>query len=402
MTQMSFQYLALDRSGSKTRGHVTALTPADAYRRLAATGLTPLSVKMARESAGRRWFARKVKAADISRFTYQLSVLLEARIPVVECFRSIAEQEQNDRLRKISFDVAARVQGGAPITVALEAHRAVFGGVYVETVRAAEKSGNLVSVLAHLAEAVEEQEEMRRTLKGALMYPITVATALLLATLFLLVFVVPRFAKMFAQRGVELPLLTRVLMNAGESLRTYWWAYALGATLVVFGLRTMWHSPQGRARLDRYLNRVPLLGRMLTGLAVSRFASVFGLSLSSGLGLIECLDMAGRASGRPLLMEDVNKMINQVRQGGRLSGVLRSCAYLPGFVKQLMSAGEESAELSKMCRIISRQYGRELKHLCKNAATIMEPLLIAGLTGVVLLVALAIFLPMWNMIALVG
>lgn len=403
MSLINYEYRAMDRAGAAAHGYLLAATPQDAFRRLAATGLTPIRLRPARDKSSRFALrAKRVSAAEIARFTYQFAVLLEARLPIVECLRGIAEQEANDRFRKVIEDIGARVQSGVSITAAIEPHRRLFGDVYVETIRAAERSGNIVTVLNHLAEAVEEQQEMRRTVRGALMYPVTVVVALTIATLFLLVFVVPRFASMFASRGIELPLITQALMGLGTSLRDAWWVYAGLIALLALGVRTIWGNPQGRAWLDRYLNRIPVLGRLLTGLAVGRFASVFGLSLASGLGLIDCLEMAGRASGRPLLMNDVSKMVNQVRQGGRLSGVLHTCGYLPAFARQLLRAGEESAELSRMCRIIARQYARETKYLCKNAATIMEPVLIAGLTGVVLLVALAIFLPMWNMISLIG
>jgi len=214
--------------------------------------------------------------------------------------------------------------------------------------------------------------------------------------------VVPKFADMFAQRGVDLPALTQALQAVGISLRDFWWLYGLGALGVFTLIRAAWRVPQGRAAIDRSLHRVPYLSRVLTGLAVSRFSRVFGLGLQSGLGLIESLEMSGRASGRPLLMNDVHEMIEQVRQGGRLSDAMRRCRYLPPFAKRLISAGEEAAELSRMCSLVARHYDRESSDLTKNASTVIEPVLIALLTGVVLMIALAIFLPMWDMVGLVG
>jgi type II secretory pathway component PulF len=129
---------------------------------------------------------------------------------------------------------------------------------------------------------------------------------------------------------------------------------------------------------------------------------VLGIALRSGIGLIESLDMAGRASGRPLLMSDAKRMVAQVREGGRLRDVVAECAYLPGFVKQLISAGEESGDIPRLCKVIAHHFSRETKHLTKNLATVIEPILIAGLTVVVLVVALAVFLPMWDMVKIVG
>ena len=405
MTQISFQYQALDRSGTASVGIVHAANRQDAYRRIAATGLTPTKIIAGRQAGanpGGSIFSRKIKGQDVANFTYQLSVLLEARIPVVDCFRSIAGQESNPEFRRIILEIAASVQQGRNITDSLAPYERVFGRVYLETIRAAEKSGNMIKVLSHLAEATEDQVEMKRTIRGALMYPLTVVCALTAATLFLVTFIVPKFAKMFRDRNVPLPALTEALDAFGSSVQGYWYVYIAAIVGVVLFMLQTWRSPQGRAMIDRYLHLIPYVNGMLTGVAVGRFAGVFGLSLGSGLGLLEALDMSGRATARPMLMDDVQMMIRQVKQGGRLGDVLVSCTYMPPFVKQLLRAGEESAELTRMCQILSRHYTRETRHMAKNIATIVEPILIAGLTGVVLVIALAIFLPMWNMVSLVG
>jgi type II secretory pathway component PulF len=164
----------------------------------------------------------------------------------------------------------------------------------------------------------------------------------------------------------------------------------------------LWRRRAWRARIDRCLHRVPAVRTVLVGLAVSRFSHVFGLCIRSGLSLIESLEMAGAASGRPLLEADAERMRQQVNHGGRLSDVLMTCSYLPAFARRMMAAGEQAAELSKMCGIVARHYDREVSHVAKNAATLIEPVLIAGLAAVVLVIALSIFLPMWNMAVVIG
>lgn len=401
MSQLAFEYRAVDRAGAAAQGTLQASSSQDAYRKLLAQGLTPVRIRSAKakRSAGRRG---KVRPVDISHFTHQLAVLLEARIPVSDCFRSIAEQEPNAKLKEISLNIAQSVQAGKNITSALEPHRALFGTVYVETIHAAETSGNMITVLGHLADAVEEEAEMKRTVRGALMYPIAVVAALTIATLFLVTFVVPKFAKMFSERGVDLPFLTQVLSGLGISIRSWWYIYLALIIGAILGLRAAWRNESSRRKIDAWLHQVPYLKAILTGVAVSRFASVLGISLRSGIGLIDALSMAGRASGRPLLMSDTERMVAQVRSGGRLRDVVRDCDYLPGFVKQLISAGEESGEIPRLCGVIAQHFSRETKHLTKNLATVIEPILIAGLTGVVLIIALAVFLPMWDMVKIVG
>ncbi len=400
MSQLSFEYRALDRHGASSRGYTSAVSQDEAFRKLSAAGLTPIKIRRAKGKGGRRR-GKRITGRDISHFTYQLAVLIEARIPIADGLNSIAEQEPNRALAQIIDDISRRIVAGDTITDALQAHAKVFGEVYIETLRAAEKSGNLVSILGHLSEMMEEQTETNQLVKGALMYPLIVMLSLAAAVTFLMVFVVPRFAEMFSDRGVALPLPTQILIGISDFIRLYWWAL-IGAGVVGFvSLKRAWATPPGRATLDKAMHRVPYVRRILIGLGVSRFAHVFGLSLSSGLSLIDCLELAGRVSGRPLLKLDTEKMIDQVNSGGRLADVLMACTYLPGFAKRMITAGEESAELPKMCKIVVRHYRREVTYLCKNLGTVLEPLLVFAMAALVLGVALAIFLPMWNMVTLV-
>lgn len=403
MSALAYRYKAIDKAGRSSRGTVTANTQEAAYRRLVSMGLTPVHVAQTDRVTGqRRRRGGKIKPKDVAEFTHQLSVLLEARIPIAECFRSIGEQCSNPGMASICSEVAGRIQSGIGITEALEPYNRIFGMVYIETLRAAERSGNIVKVLGLLAEMVEEQHEMRRQIKGALMYPIAVVVALTLASGFLVTFVVPRFAHLFASRGVELPLITRTLMVTGDAAKSYWYVIVAVALGLFIGFRAVLRTSGGRLMLDRVLHRIPYLREFLVGVACGRFASVLGLGLSSGLGLIDSIEMSGRSAGRPMLAADTRQMVTGVTQGKRLAETIAQCAYFPGFVRQLLRAGEEAGELPRMCSVISRHYARETRHMAKNASTVIEPVLIAGLTGVVLVVALAVFLPMWDMASLVG
>lgn len=407
---LSFQYDAVDRTGSKKRGVTIAASKGEAYRKVIALGLTPLSLRQAGGGSassgvgGMRTLVRssRIRSKELAHFTYQLGVLVSARIPLSEGLIGIAQQEKDAKLKTVVMDLAHRIQSGEQLAVAMEAHAPALGEVYIETIRAAEKSGSLPKVLEHLSEMLERGQETQSQVRGAMMYPICIVTVLALAVLFLVGFVVPKFARMFAQRNLELPVFTRILMAAGDSLQTYWWAYLLGTFSAAIGLRIMWLRPDGRATIDRVLHKVPYLRDILIGLTVSRFCRIFALSLSSGLGLIDALDLAGKSAGRPLLMRDVHKMIAQVRSGGRLMDVLTACSYLTPFCKRMLVAGEQSAEIPKMCAVVSRHYDRETQHLTKNLSTVIEPVLIVAIAGVVLVVALAIFMPMWDMVKLVG
>lgn len=396
MTECSYRYQALDRSGVKSKGVMQARDRLDAYRRIIDSGLKPLRITRTRRR-GRR---KRITSKDLAHFTYQFAVLTEARIPLVDGLRAIADQESNERLRAVLEDLAQRVSSGTNLTEAMDPYRDLFGDVYVETLRAAEHSGNMIEVLNRLALMLEQQDQISRDVRGALMYPLCVTVALVLATLFMMFVAVPRMVAMFESRGVELPLPTLIVAGTSEFMLTYWYVL-IGAILVgVVGIRRLWRNPAWRERVDRLLHRVPVLRDILRGLALGRFAHVLGLAIRSGIGLIDALDMSGKSSGRPALISDAEKMKDHVKQGSRFSDVLGMCGYIPTFSRRMLSAGEEAAELSRMCDVVARHYDREVTHLTKNISTVIEPILIVVLAAVVLIIALAMFLPMWNMASL--
>lgn len=400
MTAGAFEYVALDRKGAKCRGVARASTEVDAYRQVTAAGLTPVTIKPARIKTGRR--KRSVRQKDVAHFTYQLSVLISARVPIGEGLRGIAEQEPAGKFRDTITAIAARIEAGGRIADAMEEHTAIFGELYVQTVRAAEQSGNMIKVLEYLSDMLERGIETRQQVRSALMYPACVISVLSLAVFFLVGFVIPKFAKMYEQKKLELPIFTKIMVAVGNSVQDFWYLYIAAAVGTFFAVRTAWRRPTGRMAIERGLHKIPFLSDVLIGLSVARFSRVFGLCLNSGLSLIDALQMAGKASGRPMLIHDVEKMVEQVRNGGRLSNVLLVCTYLPGFAKRMLTSGEESAELTRMCGVIARHYERDTTSLTKNLSTIIEPVLIVLIAGVVLVVALAMFLPMWNMVKLLS
>ena len=402
MTALAFEFRGVDRSGAKRDGVTHAATKVEAYRKVQAMGLTPLMVRKAAE-VRRFGFGRgRVRTKDLAHFTYQLGVFVSSQIPLGQGLQTIAEQEPEGRFKDIVTDIARRIDSGEQLAQAMDAHREELGSVYIQTVRAAERTGSLSKVLDHLSDMLERGQETLQMVRSALMYPMCIVGALSLALLFLIGFVVPRFASMFEQRGLDLPVFTQALMMFGNSIQHFWWAYIIAIAAAVFGVRRTWATPGGRLAIDQTLHRVPYLKRILIGLAVSRFARVLGVSLAAGLGLIESLELAAGASGRPSLAADVGRMAARVRNGSRLCDALAECAYLPGFARRMLAAGETSGQVPKMCEVVARHYDRETTHLTKNLGTVIEPVLIVGIAGVVLVVALAIFLPMWDMVKLVG
>jgi type II secretory pathway component PulF len=185
-------------------------------------------------------------------------------------------------------------------------------------------------------------------------------------------------------------------------MQHFWWAYALGAAGLVIAGRRAWRYRWGRAAFDSLLHRVPVVRDLLVGLAVARFVRVLGLCISSGIGLLEALDMAGKSSGRHRMRTDAERIARDVRAGGRLSSAMRSATYLPGFARRMLAAGEEAGELPRMCAVVARHHERDNALRTRDMSTVIEPVLIVTIAGIVLVVALAVFVPMWDMMKLVG
>jgi MSHA biogenesis protein MshG len=398
MSVLTYNFKAINKAGRTVRSTVDAASESEAFRRLSTEGLTPVWIRHAKDRATRG----RVRAREIAAFTGQFGVLIGARVSIGDALLSISEQESNPRLKAIIQQTAGRIEAGESIAAALTPHRAVFGEMYIETIRAAEKSGSLGKVLEHLSELMERSEETRRQVKGAMMYPSCVIVVLVIAVAFLIGFVIPKFARMFKARNVDLPDLTRVLMFIGESLQSYWWAYLGAIGLVIVVVRAMLKSESGREVIDRMLHRVPVIGTLLRGAAMSRFCHVMGMSISAGLGLIESIELAGRSAARPMLKGDVDLLTSSVRAGAKLTDSLRKCTYITPFTRRMLSSGEASGEVGRMCAVVARHYDRESAHTAKNISTLIEPVLVVVIAMVVLVVALAIFLPMWNMVNLVG
>jgi len=266
--------------------------------------------------------------------------------------------------------------------------------------RAAEKSGNISEIAIHLADMLERQIENRQQLRRALAYPIIVMSIVSLAITVIVVFVIPRFGATFAAQGIEMPMITKVLRAIGESVQSTWWLYLSFIVASIFGFVAAWRTPRGRLRYEQVFSRTPYIRRIISASTAAQFCRVFGLGIGSGLDLIESLEMSGRATGRPIFIAECEGMADRLRRGATLGDVLKNTKSLPSFARRMISAGRDSQELSKSCVIVARHYDREASHLTKNINTLIEPILTVAMAVIVLVIALSVFLPMWQMVGM--
>lgn len=400
MAKTGFRYIALDARGRRTAGRVESVSEAEATRELARLGLTPIQIKPAKAARSIRLRRDRVTPQDIAALTREMSVLVEAKIPIARGLRSIAEHERNSRLRDMVNDIAMMIESGDKLTVAFGKYQDVFGDVYLETIRSAEKTGTLAEVTDHLADMMERSIETRQHVKRAMTYPLIVICFVALALSVIVIFVVPRFAVIFESNNVPLPLATRLIRTIGDSVRDSWWIYLIAAFGSVYATKRIWTHPAGRLRAEALLFRLPYIGEMFSAVATARFSRVLSIGLDSGIEAIEAISIAGRSTGRPLFRQESDSICERMRSGESLEAVLQTSQRIPSFARRLLGAGKDSSELSAAGRIISRHYDRIADHLAKNINTIVEPMITIAIAGIVLIVALSVFLPMWQMVSI--
>ncbi len=399
MAVSAFKYKAIDGSGRSRRGLVNARSEDAAFHELSERGLSVLSISAA-GSSGLLRSAERVSHHEIAQLTREIHALLEANIPLARGLLSIGEHEKNKKLRDMIIDIASMIESGEKITAAFSKYREVFGDVYIETLRSAERSGRMAQVAEHLADMLERGVEMRQQVKRAMSYPIIVMGFVAMALSVIVIFVVPRFARIFESNGVELPLTTRVVRAIGTSMTSHWWVYLLVVSVAAFGLIRAWRSERGRFVIERLMMRTPYLGKLMAAVTTARFSSVLGIGLDSGIEVIDAIEIASVSTGRPVFVAECEKMCNEMRSGTSLEDVINTSRSLPSFARRLLGSGKDSSEMARASSIIAKHYDRMADHLTKNINTIVEPMITIAMAGIVLLIALSVFLPMWQMISI--
>jgi type II secretory pathway component PulF len=340
---------------------------------------------------------RGIKRKQLLHFTLQLESSLDAGVSILAALRTAAEQARDPKLQRILSEMIVDIEGGQPLSSAMRNYPKAFPEVYSGTVEAGEQSGKLEDMLVHLAEFLEAEIEIRNDVRSALLYPAIVLVTLTLAITVMVVFVVPRFASFYSGFGSELPLVTRILVNgssfvSGNILFILPGAFALG-----FGALKLARTYAGRRFLDRAILRVPVIGTMIDTALTLRAVQLLGLFCQAGLPILEGLKLVAKTLPSTKYQEDLQPVIQGVTTGESLSGSLEQAKCFPITARQMLATGEATGSLERSCFAIAKHFKRDLRYLTKNVSTLIEPFLTLILAGVVLFVALAVFLPMWDL-----
>ncbi len=330
-------------------------------------------------------------------FSRQFSVMINAGVAIVRCLGVLSEQCGNPRLKKALLAISAEVQQGTTLSEAMRKHPDCFDQLYVSMVEAGEVGGVLDEVLTRLAKLLEDMARLQNQIKSAMAYPVTVGFLAVIVFFAMTIFLIPIFAKIFQDLGAELPALTQFMLFLSDVMRSWKLLVAIGVIIgVVFAIRQYYKTPAGRVQIDGFLLKMPLFGDLNEKSAVARFCRVFGTLTRSGVPILNCMDIVRDTVGNQVIANAVEAAKKEIQQGGMLSLAIQKEKVFPALAIQMMSIGEETGELDAMMMKVADFYEDEVEQAVKALTSIIEPLmmvLIAGMVGVILL---SMYLPMFS------
>jgi type IV pilus assembly protein PilC len=347
-------------------------------------------------------FARRVRMKEIVHFTRQFATMVNSGLPLVQCLDILAQQTENKFLGSSIREVQADVESGATLADALRNHPKVFSDLYVNMVAAGEAGGILDTVLLRLSVFLEKNEALARKVKGALIYPGVILTVAIVAVTVLLVFVIPTFESMFASVDMQLPAPTRMVIWLSDVLTNYWWLILglIGAT--AYTIRLYYKTSPGRLALDRLMLRIPILGDLLRKTAVARFTRTLGTLLSSGVSILDGLEITARTAGNRVIHDAVMRSRSSIAGGETIAEPLKQSNVFPPMVTQMINVGEQTGTIDEMLDKIADFYDDEVDTAVEALLSAMEPMLIVFLGVIVGGMIVAMYLPIFDMINVVG
>lgn len=397
----TFAYVAKTRDGQRKTGTLTAENKQALLRSLQAQGLTPESVQDKAAKIGPKGGAR-VKTTEILVFTRQLSTIVNAGLPLLQGLDILAEQTEDVRFATVMRDIGGAVEGGESFSEALKRHPRIFSDLYVSMIRAGEASGNLDSVLLQLADYMEAMEELKRRIKSAMTYPVVAFSMILLIATGLIVWVVPQFAEIFKSFDRALPAPTQMLINVSEVLRSWKVLLVIAAGIGAFiGFRAYRQTANGRLQTDAMALKMPVFGKLLRKVAISRFARTLSTLTRSGVSILAALEIVERTAGNEVFARVVRKASDSVRGGETLAEPLARSQEFPAMVTRMIGVGEKTGALEQMLSKISDFYDSEVKAAVDGLTSLIEPILILMMGVVVGGIVIALFMPILQLSSLV-
>jgi type II secretory pathway component PulF len=400
-----YRYKARDKFGASFSGTIETTAKEAVAAQLDSLGYFPVSIREEnhfRLDVGDLWDRfQPIRAEEMIVFSRQLATLIGAGVPFLASFDALAEQTANLRLRKIICQIRRAVEGGSSFSGALERYPKIFPPLYVSMVRAGEAGGVLEEILDRLATLAEHEAQTRARIKAATRYPKIVIGALVIAFSILVTFVIPRYSALYAGFHAELPLPTRIMIGINDAVRHYGLLILGGVIVAGFAIRRAIQTDAGRLWWDGLKLKIPVFGPIFLKVALSRFARLFGTLTRCGLPILQTLEIVSTTVGNVVISRVVDNIWDAAREGRGIVQPMQVVKVFPPIVVQMFAIGEESGRIEEMMKKVSEYYDRDIDYAIRNLSTSLEPLLLSMIGVVILFLALAIFMPWWNLINVV-
>jgi len=343
----------------------------------------------------------KVKSKDLALFTRQFSVMLDAGLPLVQCLEILGQQQDNKAFQKVIFQVRADVEAGMTLADSMAKHPRVFEPLYTNMVAAGETGGILDIILQRLSTYLEKMVKLKSDVKSALIYPIAVIIISIIVISIIMVVVIPAFKNIFEGLlgpGERLPWLTEMVVSISHIMATYWWLVALFTGIAVFGLKAWYKTDKGHRLIDKLILKLPIIGVILQKIAIARFSRTLSTLLSSGVPILESLDITAKTSGNVIIGEAILKIRSAIEQGSTIVEPLKAAQVFPVMVSQMIGVGEQTGALDAMLSKIADFYEQEVDAAIANLLALLEPAMIMFLGVTIGTIVIAMYLPLFTLI----
>ncbi len=390
----TFAYTARTLGGELKSATMEAASRDDVVAQLKRQRL--VIVKIDQDRAKKR--PGRIKTRDIVIFTRQFSTMINAGLPLVQALDILSKQSENKALQEVTRQVVYDVESGNTVADALRKHPKAFSELYVNMVAAGEAGGILDTILMRLATFLEKNDALVGKVKSAMIYPGVIMSVAAIAIMVLLIFVIPVFENMFASVNMALPLPTRVVIGASKFLTGYWWAVIIAIVAIVVGLRRYYATPAGQLRIDTFLLNIPVLGDLLRKSAVSRFTRTLGTLISSGVSILDGLEITAKTAGNRVIHDAIMESRASIAGGDTISAPLQKSAVFPPMVISMIAVGEQTGGLDEMLSKIADFYDTEVDTAVSGLLSLMEPIMIVFLGVIVGGMVVAMYLPIFDMI----
>lgn len=397
-----FSYRAFDQNGEQIDGILKAYSEEEAGNILLGRGYIPSELKRRKavdaslNELQEYLSLERVGAKDLIIFTKQFKTMVRAGVPMLETLPILKRQTENNKLKRIITGVAADIEGGASIPEAFRKYSSVFSPLYCSVLHAGERGGALAEALERLISILEHEYKVKSDIRAAMFYPAIVLGALCVAFFLLLVYVVPKFVRLFESRNLDLPLPTQICIQLYRLVSDYGFILLPGFIIVVFSLMIWFKTETGGYFLDAFLIRLPILGGVIKKSAMSRFASIFSILYSSGVPVLDAIRIMSGTLNSRVISYEFNNIITEIEKGSSISKPLQESSYFTPMVINMISVGERTENLAQMLDEVSKHYDSEVEYAMRGITEALTPILTIGMAIVVGFFALAIFLPLWD------